>query len=81
MKNKKLIFLTVYITIIIISDLTINIRTTVLKKGVLRSVLIVNFKELTCGNRQRVHRSLMPCLFDSTVIRVNLEHLPLDINL
>ena len=30
--NKKLIFLSVFITIIIISDLTINIRSTVLKR-------------------------------------------------
>ena len=36
--NKKLIFLSVFITIIIISDLTINIRSTVLKKGVFQSV-------------------------------------------
>ena len=31
-----------------ISDLTINIRSTVLKKGVFRSVQTVYFKELTC---------------------------------
>ena len=31
-KLKKLIFLSVFITIIIISDLTINIRSTVMKK-------------------------------------------------
>ena len=30
--NKKLIFLSVFITIILISDLTINIRSTVLKR-------------------------------------------------
>ena len=30
--NKKLIFLSVFITLIIISDLTISIRSTVLKK-------------------------------------------------
>ena len=32
--NKKLIFLSVFITLIIISDLTITIRSTVLKKCV-----------------------------------------------
>ena len=31
--NKKLIFLPVFITIVIISDLTIKIRSTVLRKG------------------------------------------------
>ena len=50
--NKKLIFLSTFITIIIIADITINIRSTVLEKGVFRSVLIVYFKELTCQNRQ-----------------------------
>ena len=36
--NKILIFLSVFTTIFIISGLTINIRSTVLKKGVFRSV-------------------------------------------
>ena len=36
--NKKRIFLSVFIKIIIILDLTINIRSTVMKKGVFRSV-------------------------------------------
>ena len=36
--NKKIIFLSVFITIIILLGLTINIRSTVLKKGVFRSV-------------------------------------------
>ena len=36
--NKKLIFLSVFIKIIIIKDLTINIRSTAMKKGVFRSV-------------------------------------------
>ena len=40
--------MSVFITIIIISDLTINIRSTVLVNGVFRSVYIVYFKELTC---------------------------------
>ena len=40
----KRIFLSVYITIIIISDLAINIRSTVLKMGVFRSVQIVYFR-------------------------------------
>ena len=35
--NKKLIFLSVFITIIIILGLTIKIRSAVLKKGVFRS--------------------------------------------
>ena len=55
--NKKNIFLSVFITLIIKSDLTINIRSTVLKKGVFQSMLIVYFKELTSKNRQWVHRS------------------------
>ena len=38
MINKKLIFFSVFVAIIIISDLTINIRSTVLKKGVFRRV-------------------------------------------
>ena len=38
--NKKLIFLSVFIKIIIILDLTINIRSTAMKKGVFRSVQI-----------------------------------------
>ena len=38
MLNKKLIFLSVFVTIIIISDLTINIRYTALINGVSRSV-------------------------------------------
>ena len=42
--NTKLIFLSVFITIIIISDLTTNIRSTVLKRGVFRSLQIVYFK-------------------------------------
>ena len=37
-----------FITIIIISHLTINIRYTVLKRGVFRSVYIVYLKKLTC---------------------------------
>ena len=36
--NKKLIFLSVFIKIIIIKELTINIRSTAMKKGVFRSV-------------------------------------------
>ena len=56
LNKKKLIFLSVFTTIIIISDLTINIRSTVLKEGVFQSVLIVYYKELTCQNRQWVHR-------------------------
>ena len=55
--NKKLIFLSVYITLIIISDLTISIRSTVLKKSVFRRVQIVYFKDLALQNRQWVHRS------------------------
>ena len=39
--NKKLIiFLSVFIIIIIILDLTINIRSTAMKKGIFRSVQI-----------------------------------------
>ena len=38
--NKKLIFLSVFIKIIILKDLTINIRSTAMKKGVFRSVQI-----------------------------------------
>ena len=39
--NKKLIiFLSVFITIIIILDLTINFRSTAMKKGIFRSVQI-----------------------------------------
>ena len=38
--NKKLIFLSVFIKIIIILDLNINIRSTGVKKGVFRSVQI-----------------------------------------
>ena len=38
--NKTLVFLSVFITLIIISDLTISIRSTVLKKGVCRKVYI-----------------------------------------
>ena len=36
--NKKIIFLSVFIIKIIILDLTINIRSTAMKKGVFRSV-------------------------------------------
>ena len=54
---KKLIFLSVGIKIIIISGLTINIKSTVLKIGVFQTVDIVYFKELTCQNRQWVIRS------------------------
>ena len=38
--NKKLIILSVFIIIIIILDLTINIRSTAMKKGIFRSVQI-----------------------------------------
>ena len=38
--NKKLIFLSVFIKIVIIKDITINIRSTAMKKGVFRSVQI-----------------------------------------
>ena len=36
--NKKLILLSVFITFIIVFDLTISIRSTVMKKGVLQRV-------------------------------------------
>ena len=42
---------------------------------------MVNFKILTCQNRQCVHRSLMIWHYDSTVIRLDLEKNPSDINL
>ena len=42
---------------------------------------MVNFKILTCQNRQSVHRSLMICHYDSTVICLDLEKDPFDINL
>ena len=42
--HKKFIFLSMLITIIIILDLTINIRSIVLIRGVFRSVQIVYFK-------------------------------------
>ena len=80
--SKQLIFLSVFTTIIIISGLTINIRSTALKKDVFRSVLIAYFKELICQNRQWVHRLKLNVLpFDSSVIRFNLEHHPIDINI
>ena len=48
--KQKLIFLSVFIAMIIIFDLNINIRSTVVKQNVYQSMLIVNFKELTCQN-------------------------------
>ena len=41
---------------------------------------MVYSKLLTCQNRQCVHRSLMILHFDSTVIRLDLEKNPFDIN-
>ena len=79
--NKTLIFLSVFITIIIISDLTINIRSTVLKKGVFRSVEIVYFKESTCQTGIGFIEVGCFAFLDSTVIRFDLEHHPLDVNL
>ena len=55
--NKQLIFLSVFITLIKILDLTISIISFVLKKGVFRRVKVVYFKQLTWQNRHRVHRS------------------------
>ena len=42
---------------------------------------MVYFKILTCQNRQCVHKTLMILHFDSTVIRLDLEKTPFDINL
>ena len=53
----KAYFLSLLDAIIILLDLTINIRSTVVKNGIFQSVSIVYFKELTCQNRQCVHRS------------------------
>ena len=54
--------------IIFILDMPINIRSTVVKNGV-------------CQSRQCVHRSWIFGLFDSTVIRFDLEQNHFDINL
>ena len=78
--KKNLILLLVFITIIIILALTINIRSTVPLKGVFRSVSIVYLRELTCQNRQCVHKKLNALPFDSTVICFDLEFHTLDIN-
>ena len=51
--------MSVFITIFIISNLTINIRSIVLKKDVNSY-----FKELASQNRQWVHRTYILCLWE-----------------
>ena len=79
--NKKLIFLSVYITIIIISDLTINIRSTVLKRGVFRSVHIFYFTKIDMPKQAMDSQKLNTLPFLTVLLFVYLEHHPLDINL